>query len=75
MCKYHPLANPTLDPVSLKHKNVNPIHSTLFQYFPESYSEPWQTSTTKHFARIANGFQPFYFRKTRSILDVWQGYE
>ena len=41
----------------------------------EVYSEPFQTSKTKLFAKIDNGWKPLIIFANISILDVWQSFE
>ena len=41
----------------------------------EAYSEPYQISKMKPFAKMVKGFQPLTNFTKGSILDVWEGPE
>ena len=46
-----------------------------YKKYSQAYSEPCQTSTMKHFAKIVNGFHHFHIFANISILDVSQDFE
>ena len=46
-----------------------------YKEYSQTYSEPCQTSTMKHFAKIVNGLHHFHIFANISILDVSQDFE
>ena len=45
------------------------------KHLSEAYSEPYQTSKMKLFAKMVKSFQPLTILTKSSILEVWQGPE
>ena len=47
-------------------------HQPNMFFYPEVYSEPYEKSKMKLFAKIGNDFESLFILGKRSIIDVWQ---